>query len=348
MDALKLLVGLVVLASVTAPAAAGASAGGEPVAETTAPTETTLAAEQDATTDPETADEYLAAFRELSGTPAFEQYTEFETIRSLAVSKLQVVEFDDGTEREMETVLVLLQSFDESYRAAENGSIDESLATANLTGEQVESLREQGLTYAPLADLALSRFYEDQGDALLEAGSNTARTPETLQLLERASTAFRRAGASQKFSQVNLRVERLRSEYERDVARMDAAEERANDFLDACSSCDAAPATVTGEPFGTFERYQQAGGALSDVRDAERRAEENSLSERRSEFASLRSELSDVRATLAVASAALLVAYGLVVGLVATLVAHRLVVWRRTVDASNVGSIVVLTGGSDA
>lgn len=347
MEGLKLLVGLVVLASVTATPVAAADVGGNAVAaDTGTPTETVQTGAQQS--PPETADEYLAAFRELSGTPAFEQYTEFETIRSLAVSKLQVVEFDDATHREMETVLALLRSFNESYTAAQNGSVAASLEAANRTATQVQALQDQGLTYAPLADLALRRFYENQGDALLQTASGTARTPERIHLLSQAATAFRQAGASQKFAQVNLRVERLRSQYERDVTRMDSAEERATSFLERCSSCDGASAAASGELFGTFDLYLQAGGTLSDVRGAEQAASENELSERRSRFAMLRSDVADARSTLAVASAVLLVGYGIVVALVAMLVAHRIVVWRRTVDAANVGEIVVLQGGHDA
>ncbi|MFD1645835.1 hypothetical protein [Haloarchaeobius litoreus] len=356
MDGLKLLVGLVVLASVTATPAVAVGAGGTPAAPaTTGDTVDATHTQPDTTVGqarndvpPETADEYLAAFNQLSGTPAFEQYTEFETIRSLAVSKLQVVEFDDTTEREMGAVLALLRSFNESYTAAQNGSVAESLAAANRTGGHVRALEEQGLTYAPLADLALSRFYENQGDALLQSASDVTRTPEKIHLLGQAATAFRQAGATQKFSQVNLRVEELRSGYERDLTAMNAAEERADGFLGSCSSCDGVSAVASGELFGTFSLYLESGGTLADVRDAERRAGENALSDRESRLAGLRTDISSARTTLALASMVLLVGYGVVVALVAMLVTHRLVVWRRTVDAANVGEIVVLQGGQDA
>jgi hypothetical protein len=356
MDGLKLLVGLVVLASVTASPAVAVNAGGTPGAPATTEDPTVTPHQRSDTSveqarndrPPETADEYLAAFNQLSGTPAFEQYTEFETIRSLAVSKLQVVEFDDATEREMATVLSLLRSFNESYTAAENGSVSESLVAANGTAQQVGALEEQGLTYAPLADLALSRFYENQGDALLQSASDVAETPEKLRLLEQAATAFRAAGASQKFSQVNLRVEELRNQYERDVARMNTAEQRATGFLESCSSCDGVSAVASGELFGTFALYLESGGTLADVRDAEDRAAENALSDRRGQLAALRGDVSSARTTLALASTTLLVGYGVLVALFAMLVTHRLVVWRRTVDAANVGDIVVLQGGHDA
>lgn len=356
MDGLKFLVGLVVLVSVTATPTVAASAGGTPAAPaTTGDVADASHSQRDTTvgqarTDapPETADEYLAAFNQLSGTPAFEQYTEFETIRSLAVSKLQVVEFDDATEREMGTVLALLRSFNESYTAAQNGSVSASLAAANRTAGHVRALEEQGLTYAPLADLALSRFYENRGDVLLQSASDVTRTPEKIELLGQAATAFRQAGATQKFSQVNLRVEELRSEYDRDQTAMNAAEERATGFLDSCSSCDGVSAVASGELFGTFALYLESGGTLADVRDAEQRADENALSERESRFAGLRGDISAARSTLALASATLLVAYGVVVALFAMLLTHRLVVWRRTVDAANVGDIVVLKGGQDA
>jgi hypothetical protein len=302
----------------------------------------------DASTPPETADEYLATFQSMADVRAFEQYTQFETIRSLAISKLQVVDFDDATAREMNTTLTLLRSFRTAYGAAQNGSTDASLAAANRTLSSVSALQEQGLTYAPLAEIALSRFYETRGDEFLQAATNASSTPEQIEQLQLASVTFERAGASQKFSNVNLRYQQVRSEYQRDVEIMNASASTADGFLSTCSSCSSVQAAITSSGVETFDRYLQTASTLAALREAESLAAKHGLEERDRSFAATREEVAATRTTLAAASVALLVGYGLVLALLAMLVAHRLVSWNETVEASQVGEIVVLEEVHDA
>lgn len=335
MNGIRILIGLLVVGSVVAvqPSAAMRSS-------------TATAAVDSA--PPETADEYLSTFQSMEGVPAFDRYTQFETIRSLAVSKLQVAEFDDATEREMATTLRLLRSFREAYQAAANGSTAASLEAANRSLTAVASLKAQGLTYAPLAEIAVERFYENRGDEFLQAAANASRTPEQIEQLELASVAFRRASASQKFSQVSLRFERVRSEYQRDVETMNASASAAASFLSACSSCSDVGGAISANGLQTFEFYLEAGPKLAGLREAESLADKHGLEARGSTYATRRQAVSSARGTLAVASAGLLLGYGVVVALVAMLVGHRIVTWSETVRASQVGEIVMLEEVNDA
>ena len=333
---------VVVHADASSTAVDGASAQATAVGGASATVDGTAA------TAPETADEYLAAFQGMEGVRAFEQYTQFETIRSLAVSKLQVVEFDDATAREMNTTLTLLRSFRTAYGAAQNGSTDASLAAANRTLSSVSALREQGLTYAPLAEIALSRFYETRGDEFLQAATNASSTPAQIEQLRLASVTFERAGASQKFSDVNLRYQQVRSEYQRDVETMNASASTADAFRSTCSSCSSVQAALTSSGLSTFDRYLRTGSTLSALREAESLAGKHGLDDRQASFAATREEVAATRTRLAAASAVLLVGYGLVLALLAMLVAHRLVAWSETVEASQVGEIVMLEEVNDA
>ncbi|WP_323676780.1 hypothetical protein [Halorubellus sp. PRR65] len=335
MRGVRILIGLLVVGSVVAV---------QPGAATGSPTATTVADSG----PPETADEYLSAFQSMEGVPAFDRYTQFETIRSLAVSKLQVTEFDDATEREMESTLRLLRSFRDAYQAAQNGSTSGSLEAANRTLSSAESLNEQGLTYAPLADIAISRFYEDRGDEFLQAAANASRTPEQIEQLELASVAFRRAGASKKFSQVSLRYQSVRSEYQRNVETMNASASTASSFLASCSSCSDVQGALASNGLQTFEYYLQTGSKITRLRDAESLASKHGLSDRASSVASLREDVSTARSTLALASVGVLLVYGLVLAVVAMLVGHRLVTWSEAVQASQVGEIVMIEEVNDA
>lgn len=367
MKGIQLLIGLLVVGSVigaqpvgartstqagvqASPAAAEpASVGVQGSASTAAVGgASTQAPALEASAPPETADEYLAAFQGMEDVQAFERYTQFETIRSLAVSKLQVVEFDDATAREMNTTLTLLRSFRAAYGAAQNGSTDESLAAANRTLSSVAALQEQGLTYAPLAEIALSRFYETRGDEFLQAATNASSTPAQLEQLRLASVTFERAGASQKFSDVNLRYQQLRSEYQRDVKTMNASASTADAFLSTCSSCSSVQATLSSSGLSTFDRYLRTGSTLGALREAESLAGKHGLADREQSFAATREQVAATRTTLAAASAALLVGYGFVLALIAMIVAHRMVTWNETVAASKVGEIVVLEEVHDA
>lgn len=299
-------------------------------------------------TPPETADEYLATFQEMEGSPAFEEYAEFETIRSLAVSKLQVVDFDDDTETEMRTVYELLVSFRASYQFAANGSTSASLDAANATAANVTALEEQGRTYAPLAEIAVSRFFENRGDEFLESATNASTTPAEIEALRRASVAYERAGASQKFSEVNLRYQQTQTEYRSDVRTMNAANATVESFRSSCASCSGLQSTVAGNGFATFDRYLETTDTMAALREAESLAEKHGLEDRATAFASTREEVAATRSTLAMASVAVLLSYGLLCSLVAMVVTHRLVTWGETVRAADVGEIVVLEEVNDA
>jgi hypothetical protein len=194
----------------------------------------------------------------------------------------------------------------------------------------------------------VNRFFENRGDEFLEAATNASSTPAEIEALRRASVAFERAGASQKFSEVNLRYQELRAQYRSDVRTMNAANETVASFQSSCTGCAGVQAAIAGNGFGTFDRYLATAETLASVREAESLADEHGLDDRASAFASMREEVAATRGTLALASVALLLAYGLVFALVAMLVAHRLVTWGETVRAADVGEIVMLEGVDDA
>jgi len=105
---------------------------------------------------PEDANDFLSEFRELQGSPAFEEYNEFEVVRSQAVVAVQAGEFDDTERRQMRLVLQALRSFNTAYRLSQNGSVVESVRRANETGQALNQLSAGGgEKYSALAGLAL-------------------------------------------------------------------------------------------------------------------------------------------------------------------------------------------------
>jgi len=306
-----------------------------------------MAAAQD---DPETANEYFDTFRAMEGTEAYQEYEEFGTIRTFAVSRTQEVgTLSDDDRAEFAAVLETMVAFERAYERAEAGDYESSLAAAEDVEAGIDELEGQEETQATLADLALTRFYASLGDGLFEEAEATERTPDRIELLSMAAAAYERANQPNQAAEFNLQAEQLSAAYDADVERMDDAEAQANAFLETCLECGTVAGAVGGSanPVTTFERYQTAQATVTDVEAAQTTAERNGLEERSTELSALADDASDARFSLAVASASILVGYGLVVGLVTTLFVGRVFSWRRTYDMAQIGSVVSM-GDSDA
>jgi len=299
----------------------------------------TVAAQQ----EPETANEYFETFRGMEGVEAYQEYEEFETIRTFAVSRAQEVGTLDSDDRaEFAAVLDAMVAFERAYELSAAGDYEESLAAAEEAEAAIDELESYEETQATLADLAVTRFYGSLGDGLREQASATERVPDRVTLLSMTATAYERANRPNEASEFNLRAERLSAEYNAAVERMDAAEATAGTFLDQCLDCGTVAGAVgsSANPVRTFERYQASQEALSEVRDARVDAQDNGLEERTNELSALASDVGDARLSLGVASASILVGYGLVIGLICTAVLGRIFLWRRTYDMAQIGSIV--------
>jgi tetratricopeptide (TPR) repeat protein len=299
----------------------------------------TAAAQQ----EPETANEYFETFRSMEGEEAYQEYEEFETIRTFAVSRAQEVGTLDSDDRaEFAAVLNAMVAFEEAYELSAAGDYEESLAAAEEAEAAIDELESYEETQATLADLAVTRFYASLGDGLREQASSTERVPDRVELLSMTATAYERANQPNEASEFNLRAERLSAEYDAAVERMDAAEATAGSFLDRCLDCGTVAGAVgsSANPVQTFTRYQASQEALSGVRDAQSDARANGLEQRTNELRALAGDVSDARFSLGVASASILVGYGLVVGLVSTAVIGRIFLWRRTYDMAQIGSVV--------
>jgi len=298
--------------------------------------------------EPETANEYFETFRTMEGIEAYQEYEEFETIRTFAVSRAQEVgTLDDGDRAEFAAVLDTMVAFERAYERADAGEYEASLAAAEEAEAAIDELESYEQTQATLADLAVTRFYASLGDGLRDQASAAERTPNRIELLSMTATAYERANRPNEAAEFNLQAEQLAAEYDAAVARMDDAEATAGSFLDRCLDCGTVAGAVGGSanPVRTFERYQASQEALSEVQAARETASDNALDERATELGALVSDVGDARLSLAVASASILVGYGLVVGLVGTAVLGRIFLWRRTYEMARIGSVV--SGGDD-
>ncbi|UPW02280.1 hypothetical protein M0R88_09360 [Halorussus gelatinilyticus] len=295
---------------------------------------------------PETADEFLDAFRGLEGHPAFQEYSEFEVVRAQAVSTVQVGTFTDAKAERMRLVYEVLVTFDEAYNLSQSGSRIESLERANRTEALVADLRAAGGSqYAALTTLALDRFYQNQGEALHQAALATNDTRSRLDLMKSAATAYKRGGAVQQYSNLVVQRERLQATYQTDVETLNESVAAAGEFLDSCrESCDSAVGALTTHTLSVFDRYASARAASDRLVTAADVTAEHGLSDRAERISEMRERTQSAVASLALASAMLALGFAAAVALVAGLFAHRLTAWARDVDDAQIGDIVATEG----
>ncbi|SDR44133.1 hypothetical protein [Natronobacterium texcoconense] len=296
--------------------------------------------------EPRTADDYFDEFRTMEGTDAYEEYDEFETIRTFAVTQVQDTGSLDASERaEFEAIHETMMAFEQAYDYAEAGEYERSLEYAERTDDRIDDLES---TQATLADLALTRFYEGLAGGLHDEADAAERTPDRIEYLSMTATAYERANMPDEAAEFNVQVEQETAAYESSLEQIDEAEEDAEAFLDRCADCESVGNTVAGVPgsLETFENYQQVRTVSAEISAAESEAAAHGLEDREEEIAAVGGEVWGTQLSLAVASVTVLVGYGVVVGLLGTILLRRIFAWQRTYERAQVGSVVTV-GDSD-
>ena len=291
---------------------------------------------------PQSSDDFLAAFRELSGQESLSAYSEFEVIRTQAVVAVQSGSFEDDDRARMRAVLRTLVRFDAAYAAAQNGSLESSFASATATREAVSTLDSSGGTvYSSLATVALDRFFGSLGERFEQRSrAEGTSTPERIAALRRAGEAYRLGGSSDRFAQVSVEAERLASAWDRDSREINESMATTRAFLDRCDACGGPVTAVTTYTVGVFGLYTDARAATAEGSEAVRIAEANGLGDRTAELAGVADDASSTLLSLAVGSAVLLFAYALVLAIPTMFVAGRISAWARDRRAASVGSVL--------
>lgn len=299
---------------------------------------------------PETPEEYLQTFREMEGSSAYGNYSEFELVRSQAVQDVQVGEFTDAKEERMEHVYLLLVSFERAYASQTNGSHDEALEHAHRTRELTEQLRsiEGGEPYALSAELALDRFYEQTGQELLNDAEQATTTPDRITLLNQSSVAYDRAGAADRFAEIEARLSRLEQNFASDRERMEEQDDRMSTFLDSCTECGSVVGVLSSHNVGVFSKYPRSLSAERASGEAISIAAQHGLDEEQSSLEERQATVQSYRQNLALVAGSFVLTFSLVVGLLAAVVTWRLMLWRRDLVEAERGDVVLMGEMLDA
>jgi hypothetical protein len=356
-DALTVVVGILIVFSTLSGTVGAASTG--PTGTQAGPTAQTDAVESlefgeaERNRTPQTADEFLRAFRALQNTSAFRAYGEFEVVRTQAVISIQAGTFEDQDRRRMRLLLQALDNFSEAHRLMENESLKRSLTAANRSERTLNQLHGAGGSrYSNLAEIGLTRFYRDLGNRLTNQSRQTTRAPEEIRLLESAAVAFRKGDSPDQFARYSALAENKSAAYQRDRREMNESATAARSFLDDCGSACGSPITAIRTYRGDlFRLYDDGRRARADVSRAVALATENGLSDQASQYRQLRRSVTQTVLTLILACVAIAVGYMLVLGLPTMFVSLRLWSWARDRQAERVGSVltsVPATEGYDA
>jgi len=315
------------------------------------PTETAACLEEADVDDrmPETRDEFLATFRTMNGTAAFGSYTEFEIIRSQVLLNVQAGSFETSDREQSQQVVRLLRRFTEAYACQQSGEFAAALALANDTDAVASELAASGNgQFGALADLALTRFYTRLGEELRARGETIDRTPDRIETFELAALAFRRAGATDQFAQLSVRLDETRQTYQADMSQYNESMAAAGSFVDGCGACVSPGTALAAFGTGVFDRYLGARTASTETAEAAELARKHALEDRAARAESLGADVAATRDSLAVAAAGGMVGFAAVVALVAGLLGSRLAAWRRDLRDTQVGNVVLVGEMLDA
>lgn len=292
---------------------------------------------------PESRDGYLATLRDLNRTESFEAYTEFELVRSQSLLEVQTGEFGREKRRRTELTLDLLWTFDRAYACRESGQFAAALSIANESAGVATALGETGGgQLGVLADLALTRFYRSLGTELLNRAEDLERTPDRIEALQQAAIAFRRAEATEQFSRLTVRLDRVRRTYRSDMAVYNESMARATTFLEGCTDCESPVEALRTHRAGTFDVFLDARRVSGETSVARETAATHNLEERVQRADSLGSRLGAAVRALGLAAGGVMVGAAVVLAVVAAAIAWRLATWRRDVEASRVGDVVLV------
>lgn len=305
-----------------------------------------IAAGQTATAEePETAEEYFETFRALEGSPTIQEYDELETVRTFAVTEIQEVgTLQTADQERFGAILELLETFEEADEAAAEGDYEAALDTGERLEAAIGDLEAHGEGQAVLADIAASRFYEDLSDELRSTAEDSDRTDDEIENLSMAATASERADFIGEAAELRLQVEQRTAELERDEDQIAETMERAEAFSEECVDCADEVDALTGNGIGLFQEYQEARELAVELSDAEDRAALHGLEDREENLSAAALELEEQQTTLAITTAGILVGYGLVFGLVGSIVFTRVFAWKRAYRRATVDNVVQVGG----
>jgi hypothetical protein len=291
---------------------------------------------------PQTAEEYFNTLRGMGELGVLSEYGELDTVHTQSLAAVQIGDFTDNEAAELNSVISTIRLFQTAQDQFEAGDYQEAFKTADDIEGNISELTEHDESLGVLSELALTRYYEALGNELAGQADEANNTAIEIDRREMAAQAYKGANSPEQAAEFTRQVEELKSKLRADRERMSRAETAMGEFSQSCSDGGSAITAITGNGVGNFGKYRTAVKVQPRVAQAEQLAARHGLDDREAALSEQASSASTYRSSLAVAATFMMIGYGLIAGLVTLFVVSRLFRWKRTFDAAEVDSIVVM------
>lgn len=291
---------------------------------------------------PDTAEEYFNTLRGMEGLAVLGEYGELDTVHTQSLAAVQIGDFSDEKAAELDAVISTLRLFQTAQDHFEAGEYQQALETASDVDAKISELTQRDESLGVLSELALTRYYEALGNELATQADSADNTPTEIDRRQMAARAYRGANNPEQTAEFTRQVEQLNAELRADREQMNASETAMSGFSQGCTGCESPIGAITGNGVGIFGQYQTAIAVQPQVSEAEQLAMRHGLADREETLSEQTATATTYRSSLALGGTLILVGYGLIAGLITMFVASRLFTWKRTYEAAEVDSIVVM------
>ncbi|WP_430505587.1 hypothetical protein [Haloparvum sp. PAK95] len=288
-----------------------------------------------AQSSPESPEEFIRALNDLRDSEALSEYAELDLARSRAVVETQTSDaFTQQDRTQMTNLLNALLAFERAYTTAQQDPV-ESLDHADEAYVALQQLEAAGgERYAAFGFVALDRFYAVQGERIYESAQTANSTPAELELLSAAVHAYNRSGDTDRYSEVKLERDQLRSQYESDMRRHDELVGDAAAFVDRCRVACEGVNTALLAPVRSVTEYTLALRARESASEAASIAEKHGVATADGRATEISDTAGNALIAAGIATVALVVAYAAAMVGVAGVLIWRLSIWAADAQAA--------------
>lgn len=299
--------------------------------------------------DPHTQSEYLDTLYGMDGYEIYDEVEEINEIHAQSITDIQFIDdFDDEDREHFDAVITLLDNFEQAHTHVENEEYDAGLdISEQLINETIPSL--DGTEYGGIvtrAELGFDRYHEQLGTELATQADDADMTSDEIDLRGHSAQAHELADNPAQAAEQRSFEEQLAVELSADREQINASRSSAESFADSCDVCDSPLSAAQSYHFNIFSQYEAASDERENASQAATLTEQHNLGGSLADER-LADDIFDQQITLGLGALILMMSYGAIIGLIATVVLLRLFQWKRTHDAAQVDSIVVIGDTND-
>lgn len=294
--------------------------------------------------EPHTQSEYLDTLNEMDGYEVYDEVEEINEIHAQSITDIQFVEnFDDEDREHFDAVITLLDEFEHVHTNVEDDEYGDALAISEqLLNETIPSLdaSEYG-GIATRSELGFDRYHEQLGTDLAVQADETTMTAEEITMRNYSAWAHELADNPAQAAEQRSFEEQLSIELSADQEQINTSRSNAEAFADSCTECDSPVAAAQTYLFDIFTQYEAASAEYDNASQAATLTERHNLGGSVTDER-LADQILEQQFMLGIGALIIMVSYGAIIGLIVAVIFTRLFRWKRTHEAAQVDSVVVI------